>query len=117
VYEYIKVDMNMSSYLGTKVDKVSTLTPDVLNNMGILFNYTAGLNYYSYMTANGDYTITPLPRHELFNRTEGKWKIPEQIPAGWGSQHAQQDGEGAEGWWELNQPDYVPDQGWYNPYQ
>jgi hypothetical protein len=43
VYEYIKVDMNLSSYLGTKVDKVSTLTPEVLINMGILFNYTAGL--------------------------------------------------------------------------
>jgi hypothetical protein len=30
VYDYIKVDMNLNSYLGTKVDKVSTLTLDVL---------------------------------------------------------------------------------------
>jgi hypothetical protein len=34
VYEHIKDDMKLNSYLGTKVEKVSTLTTDVLNNMG-----------------------------------------------------------------------------------
>jgi hypothetical protein len=71
-YECIEVDMNLSSDFGTKVDKVSILTLEVLVNMGILFNYTAELNYYKYMTANGDYTVTHLSRSELFNRTEGK---------------------------------------------
>jgi hypothetical protein len=86
---------------------VSTLTPEVLINMGIVFNYTSGLHYYRYMTANGDYTVTPLPRSELFDRIEGNWKIPKEIPAGWGSQNAPQEDEEPKGWWELNQPDYV----------
>jgi hypothetical protein len=109
--------MNLSSYFGTKVDKVSTLTLEVLVNMGILFNYTPELNYYKYMTANGDYTVTHLSRSELFNRTEGKWKILEQNLAGLGTQHVPQEGEGPRGWWEVTQLDYVPDLGWYNPYQ
>jgi hypothetical protein len=85
--------------------------------MSIVYNYTAGLHYYRYMVANRDYTVTPHPRPELFKRIKGKWKIPEEIPAGWGSQHAPQGGEERKGWWELNHPGYVPDQGWYNPYQ
>jgi hypothetical protein len=65
VYKHINVDINLNSYLGEKVDKLSTLTTNVLANMGILFNYTSGLNYYRYMIANGSLTITPLPRPEV----------------------------------------------------
>jgi hypothetical protein len=118
VYEHIKEDMNLNSYLGTKVEKASTLTPNVLINMGILFNYTPGLNYYRYMVANGDFTITSLTRPDLFDRIEGKWKVPEQVPAGWEPQQVQQqEAEEPQGWWELAQPEHVPDQGWFNPYQ
>jgi hypothetical protein len=68
------------------------------------------------MTANGDYTVTPLPRSELFNGIEGEWKIPGQNSAGWGTQRVPQEREGPRGWWEVTQSDYVPDQVWYNPY-
>jgi hypothetical protein len=108
VYEHIKEDMNLDSYLGTKVEKVSTLTLDVLNNMGILFNYSAGLNYHRYMISNGDCTVTSLSRLDLISMIEWKWKVSEQIPAGWGPQQAQeQEDEEPKGWWELNQLDYV----------
>jgi hypothetical protein len=36
------------------------------------------------MTADDSYTVTSLPRPNLFNKVEEKWKVPEQIPTGWG---------------------------------
>jgi hypothetical protein len=72
VHEHIKVDMKLNDFLYKKVEKASTLTANVLTNMGILFNYTARLNYYRYMTSDGSYTITCLPRPDLFDRIEGK---------------------------------------------
>jgi hypothetical protein len=35
------------------------------------------------MVANGDFTVAPLPRPDLFDRIEEKWKVPEQVPARW----------------------------------
>jgi hypothetical protein len=81
-------------------------------------NYTSGLNYYRYMVPNGDFTVTYLPRPDLFDRIEGKWKVPEQISCGWEPQQAQQqEAEEPLGWWELTHQAHVPDQGWFNPNQ
>jgi hypothetical protein len=84
VHKFIKVDMNLNSYLGKRVEKTIMLDVNVLTNMGILFTYTTGSNYYQYMTADDSYTVTSLPRPNLFNRVEEKWKVPEQIPTRWG---------------------------------
>jgi hypothetical protein len=72
VHEHIKVDMNLNDFLGRKVEKASLLNARILTNMGILYNYTVGLNYYRYMTTDGSYTVTCLPRPDLFDRIEGK---------------------------------------------
>ena len=73
------------------------------------------------MAADGKYTVTTLPRPDLFNRELGKWieQAPENVPAGWQppAEQAPEQEEEEPQEQQHHQHQWPQESGEYMPYQ